>query len=147
MHKGDRIERIQNFVEIKGHPNLIVIDPDNKIRWKDCFNHLPILSVDLSRLNNITLEEFVLNLLSNLSQILLIKNIDNIHQTKEKKYWESIITIGLKGEECPITLETKEGYYKTFNLPLDKVKIITICSQYPDFLKDKGILGYIVDLS
>ena len=136
---------IQSFVA--GYPNLIIIDPDDKINWEDALNRLPCLSVDLSQLNYPSLEDFIINLSSNLSKVLLIKNIDKIPVNSDKEYWETIITIGLKGEEYPITIETKDGYYKTFNLPFDRIRVITTCSQYPDYLKDKGMLGYILDLS
>ena len=147
MSKDEIQENLHNFLEINSNFPLIVIDPANKICWKDWLNSLSNISIDLSQLNNAGLEDFVINLSSNPSKILLLKNIDNISETKDKEYWESIITIGLKGEEYPIIIETKEGYLKTFNLPLDKIKLITTCSHYPEFLKDKGTLGVILNLS
>lgn len=147
MTKEGLQEKLYNFLEINSNFSLIVIDPHNKVYWEDWLNSIPNILIDFSQLNNVSLEDFVVNLSTNISKILLIKNIDKISETKDKEYWESIITIGLKGEECPITIETKEGYYKTFNLPLDKVKLITTCSQYPEFLKDKGTLGAIFNLS
>ena len=147
MTKVDLKEILQNFIEINGHPNLIVIDQKNKMCWEDWVINVPHISVDFSQPHEICLEEFVSNVSSKSFQIIFIKNIDKIQKNKDKEYWESIVTIALKQEEYPIMIETREGYYKTFILPFDKIKIITTCSQYPEFLKGKGMLGYMVDLS
>lgn len=107
----------------------------------------PLLSIDFNEIEGNVLENWVTKISLDKPPAILFKNIDKMPNNKEKDYWESIITIGLKGEEYPIQLETKDGYYKTFNLPFDRIKLITTCSQYPEFLKDKGTLGYILDFS
>lgn len=127
---------------------LILPNKSNKIRESNILlQSLTLLFIDFDEIKYGDLEKWVTKISSDKPETILFKNIDKIPVNSDKEYWESIITIALKKEEYPVMIETQEGYYKTFILPFDKIKIITTCSQYPEFLKRKGMLGYIVDLS
>lgn len=146
MQNTDYKRLLKDTIENSCHNSFIVINSPNNLEMEELITP-PFLSIDLNSSIPNSLKEFIKEFTGKNYEFLLLKSIDKIPEDSMKEYWESIITIGLKGEEYPIMIETQEGYYKTFILPFDKIKIITTCSQYPDFLKDKGTLGYIVDLS
>lgn len=146
MQNTDYKTLLKDTIENSCHNSLIVINSPNNLEMEELITP-PFLSIDLNSSGSNSLKEFIKEFTGKDYEFLLLKSIDNIPENSMKEYWESIITIGLKGEEYPIMVETKEGYYKTFNLPFDKIKLIATCKQYPDFLKDKGTLGYILDFS
>ena len=125
---------------------LIIIDPNQNSGLEDLID-FPYQIIDLNEVRYGELERWVSVISSDKSSSILFKNIDKIPEDSMKDYWESIVIIGLKGEEYPIQIETEDGYFKEFILPFDKIKLICTCSQYPDFLKDKGMLGYVFDFS
>lgn len=125
---------------------MIIINPQNELDMKREFP-LSCLTINLAKVSKTDLKNICFKLSLGKISILYLKNIDKIPLNGNKDYWESIVIIGLKGEEYPIQIETEDGYFKEFILPFDKIKLICTCSQYPDFLKDKGMLGYVFDFS
>ena len=148
MRREDKIRRLMYLLNTKNRTSLILITQNlsNKISgYEVLLKPFPYLIIDFNEINDRELEKYLQEISSLKYQIILFHNIDKITLGGDKEYWESIITIALKQENYPIEVQDKEGYFKKFELPFQDLKIITTCSKYPEFLKDKGILGEIID--
>ena len=149
MFRKGKIKRLKYLIDPNHRTPLILIH-HNKSNEKSGEEALlqssPRLIINFNEITDGRLEEYLYEISSFKHEIIIFLNIDKIFQGADMEYWESIITIALKQENYPIDFQDKEGNFKKYELPFHKIKVVTTCSKYPDYLKDKGMLGEIIDL-
>ena len=139
-------QEIIDYIEdpIESTSPFVIVDPFHKIVVEDIIS-IDILSIDLSKTKAGDIFHYLDEILSKKYPVVLFKNIDNISSRKNKLDWESLIINGLKSEDKTFMFESDNaiGGLKEYNIPFSKFKVICTCNIYPDYLKERGNLGWI----
>lgn len=121
---------------------FVITDPKGEVEIAEYIPH-PFVEFDLSTMKAYNLEQFLKEIENTDKPFILLRNIGSISTLKDRQNWENMISSGLKSESKTFIFKCSECVdgLKEYRLPFDKVKLICTCTEYPDYLKNKGNLG------
>lgn len=130
--------------ELKYLVPFVVVDPDNIIKLEDYVN-ASYYSIDLAQTKAGEILNCIDQILSCKYGIIIFNNIDKISSRKDKDDWKSLIVNGLKAEDRSFMFKSQEGSYglTSRHIPFSHIRVICKCSSYPDYLKERGNLGWV----
>lgn len=124
--------------------SFVLVDPAHIITIGD-YIKTPYISIDLAKTKAGDIVSRLDQMSSGKYRIIVFNNIDRISSKKDKSDWESLIITGLKEEKTCVVFTENDGFHglKEYNVNFSELRVICTCSQYPDYLKTRGNLGWV----
>ena len=149
MTKSELIEWISKEIKSRnqGDSFLIMGATDDEIDIPELVGFFKYNYIDLSEVKRGDIKQLCEEIKESYNEVewILFDNIDKIRKIKDREDWEYIVKYVLRNEEYEMRLNKPGGELLVF--PFDKLRVISRCSKWPDYLEARTLNCLIFDFN